>query len=284
MIWGSTWMVIKFQLGVVPPAMSVAYRFLLAGVLLFIFCLIKGEKLKLDFKTHLRILTLGIFIFCTNYICTYYSTMYMASGLVSVVFAAITGMNIINSRIFLGEKVQKRVLMAALSGFLGIALVFAHDLKTLNLESATLIGLAYSAIGTLMASFGNMISVKNQKRGISIMVSNTYGMLYGGTCTFLFALAQGHLPTFDFRFNYIWSLFYLSILGSIVAFGAYFQLIKKVGPARAAYTAVLFPIVALFLSTLFENYKWDFTSLLGVVFILAGNVFILQNKKKAPKT
>ncbi|MCC6278161.1 MAG: EamA family transporter [Oligoflexia bacterium] len=279
-IWGTTWLVITFQLGVVSPSLSVAYRFLLAGVLLLSYCAIKKEKLRLSRQEHLRVFSLGIFIFCLNYLGTYYATQHLPSGLVSVVFSGITGLNIINSWIFLRQKTQKRVMAAAFVGFVGIAFVFSEDLKAFDLNSTTMRGLAFALWGALMASFGNIISASNQKKGISIMVSNGFGMLYGGASTFAFALMQGAPLVFDFRWSYILSLLYLSVFGSIIAFGAYFELLKSVGPSRASYAAILFPVVALALSTVFENYRWHLMPVIGVALILLGNLFILQRKPK----
>ena len=71
LIWGSTWLAIEFQLGVVAPEVSVTYRYLLAAALLFVWCLTQKKSLRFDLKSHLFFLGLGLLLFCINYIAAY---------------------------------------------------------------------------------------------------------------------------------------------------------------------------------------------------------------------
>jgi drug/metabolite transporter (DMT)-like permease len=281
LIWGTTWLGIKFQLGVVPPTISVVYRFLLASFILFLYCRFKGIDLKLSKSQHVRVLILGLLMFSINYICSYSSSMYLASGIVAIVSSTAPIVNIINSWIFFGEKLQPKLIGGASMGLVGILLVFFHDFANMHLSNAALLGLSLALVATIISSFGNMISVSNYKNGLHIAPSNTYGMFYGAILTLLFGLIRGDRPTFEFSTGYVVSLLYLSVFGSIFAFGAYFTLVKRIGPSRASYAGVLFPIIALILSTLFENFHWDAMSLGGVVLILGGNVFIMQNRPTA---
>jgi drug/metabolite transporter (DMT)-like permease len=280
LIWGTTWLAIKYQIGIVPLEVSIAYRFILASIILFAFVRIKKIKIKLKLKQHLRVFAMGIFIFCLNYICTYYASKHLPSGLVAVVFATIPSVNIINSRIFLGHKPNGALIIGVIAGLVGILLVFYDDLLKLNSSHETLFGLGIAFTGTTMASLGNILSTSNQQRGISIVAANAYGMMYGGLLTLAIGLAKGETLAFDPSISYIVSLLYLSVFGSIIAFGSYFSLLKKIGPSRASYSAVLFPIVALTLSTIFENYQWQLTAVIGVLIILAGNMFIMKNIRK----
>ncbi|MDZ4675949.1 MAG: EamA family transporter [Oligoflexia bacterium] len=277
-IWGTTWLAIKQQIGIVPLELSIAYRFIFASFLLLLYSLYKKIDLRLSPRQHFSVLTLGLFIFCLNYICTYYASKFLASGLVAVVFSMVTTVNVINSRIFLGHRASQRLLGGVVIGLIGIVLVFYQDLLKLDPNAQTIMGLAFAFLGTVFASFGNIISSVNQKNGIQIIPANVYGMFYGGVITLCIGLCKGDTLIFDTSMSYILSLLYLSVFGSIVAFGSYFSLVKLIGPTRASYSAVLFPIVALILSTIFESYQWQLTSLIGVLAIIAGNIFVMKNK------
>ena len=93
-----------------------------------------------------------------------------------------------------------------------------------------------------------------------------------------YAAFTGTSFTMDWSMPYIASLVYLSVFGSIIAFGAYLSLIGQIGADRAAYATVLFPIVALLISSVFEGFEWTALSLAGMALVLAGNVLIVGRK------
>jgi drug/metabolite transporter (DMT)-like permease len=281
LIWGSTWFVITFQLGSVSPELSVAYRFALAA-------LISGsvgfglgwyKSINFSLKDHFFIALQGIFLFCLNYWFFYQATAYLPSGLVAVSFSTITIMNMINANLFLKTRIRIGVVAASLLGLLGIFFVFLPEFSNLNFndlsDNPTFKGLGLCAIATYLASLGNIISVRNQKSGIPVMAGNAIGMGYGAIVIFGIAMFNGLDITFDTNFDYLWSMAYLAIFGSVIAFGCYLTLIGRIGAERGAYAAVLFPIVALGISTVFEGYIWTYTSLAGVGLILLGNMVIL---------
>jgi drug/metabolite transporter (DMT)-like permease len=259
-IWGSTWLAIKFQLGVVHPTWSVAYRFAIAAILLIIYCVLTEHKMRFTRREHMVMALQGLFMFSLNYIFYYIGSQYFMSGLVAVIFASIIIMNIVNTRIFFGTPLVARVIIGALLGLVGLGIVFSSQLKTLNIEQmgwtyfAT--GLGICTLGTFIASLGNMVSVYNQKLKLPILQSNAFGMLYGSVFVAVVALVMGYPATFDTSFNYVSSLLYLVIFGSILAFGCYLKLLGRIGAERAAYAFVLLPVIALGLSTAFENFNW----------------------------
>ena len=284
LIWGSTWLAIHFQLGSVAPTWSVAYRFGLAAAILFGYCLFTKRNLKFSRREHLAMALQGMLLFSINYILYYVGSMYFVSGLLAVIFASIIIMNIINSRIFFATPLVRQVIVGAIIGLIGLTVVFSSQWQSFHLEqhgiSHVVLGLAVSFIATLTASFGNMVSVYNQRLKLPIIQSNAYGMLYGTLIVVCIAVAMGHKPTFDTSMQYVTSLLYLAIVGTVLAFGAYLQLLGRIGPERAAYAFVLLPIVALALSSGFEGFTWNMMTVAGIALVILGNILVLLAKTK----
>lgn len=279
LIWGSTWFAIRFQIGPVPPDLSVAYRFALAGALLIGYCLLARRSLRFPFRAHGFIALQGLLLFCANYILVYLATPHLTTGLIAVVFSTILPMNVVNGAILLGAPVDHRVLIGGGIGLVGMPLLFWSQIAGFDVSSGGLIGLGLSVAGTLSASLGNVISALTQRAGLPVVETNALGMSYGALFTIVFALARGAPFTFDGSLAYISSLIYLAVFGSVVAFGCYLTLLGRVGADRAAYAMVLFPVIALGLSTAFEGYRWTLSAMLGVAFILAGNLIVLHRPR-----
>ena len=283
LIWGSTWLGIKFQLGVVDPEISVVYRFSLAAGLLLAFSLFRRLPLRFSPREHFFMALQGLTLFSLNYIAVYLSELYLSSGLVAVVFSLIIVFNVFLSAVFLGNPIRPRVLLGGALGIDGLALVFRPQLAGLSLSEDRAVGLGLAAAGTAIASVGNIVAARNQRHSLPIVQSNGYGMAYGALITLLVALARGARLSFVPSFEYIASLLYLAAFGSVVAFGAYLTLLGRIGPDRAAYISVVFPIVALALSTLFEGLRWEWIALLGVGLVILGNTLALTGRRPAAK-
>ena len=280
LIWGSTWLIIKFQLGVVDPIVSVVYRFLLAAIILFIYCWIAGLDLRYKPKDHFFIVLQGFFLFGINYWLVYLAEINLKSGLVAILFSLIIFLNIFNGAIFLRSPVRRRVLAGGAMGIIGTALVFQKDLLTFNFSNENSLALIFALMAVLSASFGNIVSARNQKNNLPVIQTNAYGMLYGALSMFLVSLITGAQFNFDMSFPYIASLIYLTIFGSIVAFGSFLTLLGKIGPDKAAYVTLVIPIIALILSTIFEDYMLSVYAAIGVILIMVGNVIVLMKKQK----
>lgn len=279
--WGSTWYAIKFQLGNVSPDISVGYRFILASFILFCWCRLRGLNLQFSLKNHLFLVAQGIFLFSLNYLCLYWATNYLASGLNAVVFSTLMIFNIINSAIFYRTTVNLSVIIGAILGISGIVIIFWPQLSILDFSSSTMVGMMLGLAGAASASWGNILSARNQKNHLPVMESNAYAMAYGGLFTFILAIMQGTPVTFDLSFSYIGSLFYLSFLGSVVAFGCYLTLLGRIGAGKAAYALLLTPVVALIISTVFEDFSWSFSTIVGVGLIFLGNILVLIKKSQS---
>jgi len=276
LIWGTTWLAVKLQLGVVPPEVSVAWRFWLAAALLFAWCLIRRLPLRFSLRQHAGIAVLGLCFFSTNFVLIYHGSAWLPSGLVAVVFSMMVVMNIGNGAIFLGRRLDRRVAVGAGFGLIGIAVTFWPDIATFDPKSGASLGLLLCLLGTYSASLGNIASARNQTAGLPVLQANAWGMAYGAAAVTLYALAAGKTFSFDFSPVYVGSLVYLAVVGSIFGFGCYLSLLGRIGPERAAYSAVLYPIVALVISTVAENYHWAPRVFAGMGFIVFGNLLVLM--------
>jgi drug/metabolite transporter (DMT)-like permease len=274
-IWGSSWIAITYQLGTVSPEASIVYRFLLSSVILMGWCVLRRLNLRFSLKEHLYMALQGVLLFSINYIIFYFATMHLTSGLVAVAFSTIVIMNIVFGALLLGMPIRPRVAVAALFGLGGLVLAFWSEVVDFNFGRGGLTGLALSLIATVSASLGNVASARNQRAGIPVIQGNAFGMVYGALFTLLVALLRGVPFTFDFRPSYLVSLFYLALFASVFGFGSYLTLLGRIGPDRAAYVSVVFPIVSLCLSTLFEGYHWTAAAFAGVALILIGNLVVL---------
>jgi drug/metabolite transporter (DMT)-like permease len=284
LIWGSTWLAIKFQLGSVDPILSVVYRFTLASLILLAFAGLRKINLRFTARQHLFFALQGALLFSINYLLVYLAEQRLTSGLVAVIFSTLVFMNILIGALFLGTPVRWNVLVGALIGLVGITLVFLPELTAFSLQDSGFVGLLLSLGGTLSASFGNIVAARNQREGLPVVQINAFGMGYGAILMIIVAWITGANFTFEMTPAYILSLVYLSVFGSVIAFGAYLTLLGRIGADRAAYSSLLFPIVALGLSMLFEGYQWSLPALVGVLLVLVGNFIVLSKQPKRTVT
>ena len=276
LVWGSTWLAIEFQLGVVAPAVSIFYRYVLASFVLFLWCKYKRLSLIFNVKYHLWFALLGLFLFCLNYILTYRAQVHITSALAAIIFSSMLWMNIVLARLLFGVRSSGRVIIGAVLGIIGIVIIFAPEVEAVTLTDSMFFGMLLALGGALSASSGNMVSQAAQKRALPVVQSNAWGMLYGALITGTVAAASGHEFNFDATFTYITSLAYLAIFGSVIAFGAYLTLLGRIGAHKAGYATVMFPVVALLLSAAFEGLRLDAFILGGTTLVLLGNLLVLN--------
>jgi drug/metabolite transporter (DMT)-like permease len=274
LIWGITWNAITYQLGSTAPTTSVMIRFGLASALLLLWCAFRRIPLRLTARQHARVAAQGACLFGINLLLVYLAERSIPSGVTSVLFTAIVPMNIFGGRLVFGTPVSRRTWVGASLGLAGMALVFWPEFGRLHSLSASLTGLACAITGTALASAGNLMSVRNQKAGLPILQTNAFGMAYGAASVGLIGLVSGQSFHVGWSLPYALSLGYLAVFGSILAFGAYLTLIGRIGAGRAAYTGVLFPLVALAISTVWENYHWTPSALVGMSSCVAGSVLM----------
>jgi len=278
LIWGSTWLAITYQLGQVPPSVSVAYRFALAAVILLAYCGVRALPLRYTPRDHAWMALQGLLLFGANYVLVYLSEGHISSGLTAVIFSSMAFWNILGTRYFYRTPLRPAALLGAALGVVGVAIVFAPELTVFSNGKAGMLGLTYGLAGTLAASLGNITAARNQRRGLPVVQQNAFGMLYGGLLVTLFALLTGQKFVFEYTVPYTLSLLYLALFGSVLAFGGYLTLLGRIGADRAGYVAVAIPIVAVLLSTFFEGFRWHPATVLGIALCVLGNVLVLRKE------
>ncbi|WP_034595753.1 DMT family transporter [Acinetobacter sp. CIP-A165] len=285
-IWGTTWIAISLQQqSGIAANVAVFWRFFISAMILFVFVILSRKLQKLNRTDHLFCLLQGLCVFGLNFVCFYYAVQYISSGLEAVIFSMAMIFNIINAKLFFAQQVSARFYPAALLGLLGIIALFWHDVIGADLNRNTLMGIALCVLGTYGFSLGNMISTRHQKQGLDIFTTNAYGMLYGAL---LMALISGFKQDNFFpsmQLSAITALLYLAVFGSVIGFTAYFYLIGRIGAGKAAYSTLLFPLVALVISTIWEGYQWHINAMIGVILILGGNaIFFIKSPQASVLT
>ena len=278
LIWGTTWIAIPLQLGEVAILTSVFYRFALAAAIMLFLVLVSGRLQTTSKQDHGFMVLHGICLFSLNFVCDYTVGLTVSSGLLAVIFSSSTLFNAINNRIFWGEKPTPAVFAAGILGIIGLSLMFWPELAEDSNKGVDLGSIGFAFLGTFLFSLGNMISVRHNKKGLKPFTSSAYAMVYGALFLAGLLLITNTPLTWDSRPQYLGGLFYLAIIGSVAGFTAYLSLVARIGASKAAYATVLFPVVALALSTVFEGYAWSLSSLSGLGLVLLGNGLILGIK------
>jgi len=280
LIWGSTWMVIRGQLGVVPPSWSVAYRFGIAGLVMLAVALFRREDLRLDRRGLAFAGALALFQFVLNFNLVYRAEHHIASGLVAVVFALLIVPNAIFGRIFLKQHVSGTFLAASAIAILGVALLFVNEARgDATATDQTLIGIGLTLCGVLCASAANVMQATRRATHYPMATMLAWGMLIGATINAAWAWGTTGAPVMDWSWGYVAGVLYLGIFASALAFTLYFGVIRAIGPAMAAYSGVIVPVIAMLLSTLFEGYRWSWLAAFGCVLAMIGLVIALQARR-----
>lgn len=277
LIWGSTWIVIKTQLGIVPPSWSVAYRFLLAGVVMLGVALATRAPLRIGRDGQIFALLFGVAQFVLNFNFVYRAELYVTSGLVAVVFALLFLPNAVLSGVFLRSTVTKRFIIGSAIAVIGIGVLFVHELRAdPTAQAATLTGIGFTLMGVMSASVANVMQATERARALPMASMLGWGMIWGGSIDAAFAWVTVGPPVVEWTVTYIAGVAYLGIMASAVAFSLYFRTIRDIGAAKAAYSSVVIPVIAMAFSTVFEDYRWSLLAAGGSALALAGMAVALS--------
>ena len=282
LIWGSTWFVIRDQVSAVPASWSVTYRFLVAGIVMLVVALMRRERFALDARGWGFALALGLSQFCMNFNFVYRAEEHITSGLVAVVFALLLVPNALFGRLFLGQRLSARFLAGSAVAMAGVALLFVHEARADPngpAEALTGIGLTFCAI--FSASSANVLQATGTARRYAMIPTLAVAMLIGTVLDAAVALALSGPPVIEPRPAYLLGILYLGMFGSAIAFTLYFGAIRVIGPARAAYSSVIVPVIAMLLSTLFEHYRWSVLAVIGALLVLTGLIVALRARSPA---
>ncbi len=275
-IWGTTWYAITLQLGTVAPLASIVWRFGLAAALLFLGCLVFRMKLRLTRAQHLAALGQGLFAFSISYSFTYASEGLVASAIVAVTFASLTFINLVLFRVAAGQKAAAASWGGAVLGLVGVAVLSGGEVLGAGFDGRAALGVGLALIATTASAFGNFFAWKGQTHGSTAIPSTAWAMAYGTGLLALYGLATGVEFTIDPNLTYVGSLLYLSVFGSVIAFGLYFTIARTIGYAMASYISALTPPIAMLVSVLFEGAQFGWSALAGLVLVLSGQALLIR--------
>lgn len=278
LIWGCTWTVIRTQLGEVPPSWSVTWRFLLAGTILIVWCLATGRTLAIGRRGHAFALVAGVFQFAINFNLVYRAEQHIASGLVALLFALLLVPNALFGWLFLGHRLSRRFVVGSAMGIAGVASLFAPDFAGPAPDGDAMAGLLMAVGAVLSASFANIMQASRQGHSLPLEGTLAISMLYGTALNAGIAWVLAGPPAIGTSPVYLAGLAYLGVAASAFAFILYFRLIRTVGPAAAAYTGIIIPVLAMALSTLLEAYVWTPVAIAGAVLAIAGMIVALRTR------
>ena len=278
LIWGSTWFAITFQLGV-NSLWSVFYRFILAGVMLGVYCCLRTGFPRFSVSQHIRLFIQGACLCGISYWLVYESERHITSGLTAVLSTSVLYFNVMIRRLWLAKPAEAKVVAGGILGSVGVLLLMLPELDDQSIIDTAGKGMLEAILASLLLSFGCVACERNEEDNLPMLPTITLNMLYGSATVALIALAQGVVPEFSFSTEYIGSLIYLAVFGSVGALSSYVVLIRRIGSDRAAFIDVVYPVIALYLSSLVEGYQWSLMALLGVTFIAVGNTVVLKPSK-----
>lgn len=283
LIWGSTWLVIKDQLDAAPPSWSVTYRFAIATVGMFLLAAMTYKRgFRMTLGGHVVAMLIGLSQFFINFNFVYRAEIYLTSGIVAVLFGLLIVPNAVLGRVFLGVAITPRFLVGSLIGLVGIGLMLRHESEQATLGAQVGLGIAFAAGGIMAASVANVLQASRTASRRPLLVLLAWAMLWGTLADAIFAWATAGPPVFPSGMRYWSGVLYLAIIGSVVTFPLYFGLIRDLGPGRAAYNGVVVPVVAMALSTVFEDYQWSLLAAAGGALALAGMFVALRARNLPP--
>jgi drug/metabolite transporter (DMT)-like permease len=278
--WSTSWIGVRLQLGVVAPEVSLLWRFLISGIFMFAWCAVRGDKITgFSTRDHLFFAGLGLSLFCMNFVLFYYGGLVLVSGMLAVVFALAAPINVIVQSVALKRPVPWQVAAGSVVGVIGVASLFAPEI--LEHGYGHINGLLLALCGTLFFCTGNFLSARVQGRGIPLASATAWGMAYGSGILLVLSLVRGQTFQIEYTLAYLGSLIFLALIASVLAFMTYLSLLRRIGPARAGYLTVLFPVFALLISGQYEGYQWSEWSFIGLAAVAIGNVLVLWRNAKA---
>ena len=284
LVWGSSFLPLRLQLGEVAPEVSGVWRFAIASAIMFGWVLVAGHRVRFSATDHGRFVLLGALLFSLNFASAYYSGFYLTSGLIAVVFSLASVINPLLAAALSRKLPEPRVVVGALLGVAGVALLFGPEIVAVRASSDTMLGLGLALAATVLFCVGNMFSAAFQRRGLAVLSASSWSMFYGMLWFAGIAILRGETFTVEWNARYLLSILWLAIPSTVFAFAAYLTLLGRVGAGRASYSTVLVPVVALAMSTAFEDYTWTISAALGVLFVLIGNVVVLSVGAQAKPT
>ena len=280
-IWGSTWIVIRDQLGTAPPQWSVAYRFVIAAVAMALVAKWKGESLRLGGKALGAAVFLGFAQFCINFNAVYLAEQHITSGVVATVFALLLIPSTLMAWAFLGHRPSGRFVWSSLIAVCGIGLLFVHEFRQHSARAEEIaLGIGLTLIGMVGASAANVFQAREEIRRFPLFAMLAWSMVFGAVMDATIAFAMAGPPVFESRPGYWLGVVYLALPASVLTFSLYYPVVRKIGPAKAAYSSAIIPIIAMAFSTALEGYRWSPLAIAGALLAIGGMIGALRREKE----
>lgn len=281
LVWGTTWYAITFQFGPVAPEISVSHRFFLAALIVTILCKARGLSLRFTRAEHLSLALFGVAMYCGSYILIYRAEHFLASGLVAIAYSASPLLAALGTRVFFRQPLTTRILVGSVAGIGGITLVYLPEFAGLAGNRDAGLGAVLVVIAVLISTAGGLLAQLNHQRRLSGWPTMAWSMGYGAAASLGVGLALGQTWQIDLSAPYLLSLAYLAVFGTVFTFSVWLTLVGRIGVTRASYTGVMVPVVALFVSTVFEGFQWHALTVAGVAVSIAGNVLVLGGRARS---
>lgn len=279
LIWGSTWLVIRDQLGSVPASWSVCYRFAVAAFGMFLLSAVSRQSLRMDSTGLKWTLLLGLMQFALNFNFVYAAEHHITSGLVAVIFALLIIPNALLGKWWLGREFSRNFIIGSIIATAGVALLMIQEYRAAPVGGhEVLLGTGLTLVAVMCASVSNVMQVAPSVSRYPTTTILAWSMLWGALANAAWSFGNHGPPVIEMRAAYLGGVLYLGIIGSVVTFPLYFDLIRKIGPGKAAYTSVLIPVVAMLLSTLFEGYEWTALAAGGAVLATLGLIVAMRSR------
>jgi drug/metabolite transporter (DMT)-like permease len=183
-----------------------------------------------------------------------------------------------------GTPLTRRFIAGGVLGLAGVALIFWPEFGKAQVGSQTALGVVFTIGSVLLSTVGSLLASRNGERGLSMWASLGFGMLYGGAAVLAFALATGQSLAWPTAVSWWVALLYLALAGSVLSFACYLTLLDRLGAGPAGTVGVMAPLLAIVVSTVFENYRPDALAAVGVLLAVIGNVLILRKPATTTST
>jgi drug/metabolite transporter (DMT)-like permease len=276
LIWGSTWLVIKLGLEDSPPLWSAALRFILACALLYGINYFTKQRYPIGWRNKWRAAWPGIFTFFGSYSLTYLGENRISSALAAILFAVFPFFIMALMPLMIKtEKVDARSLIGALVGFAGVVVIFAEPVQ---LATGVLLGMVFLILSPICAALGS-VSVKAYLHDEPVFPMITLQMTTGAVLLTVAALIFEPFSDFKVTTTSIGAIVVLAVFGSIITFGSYYWLLKRVRLVTMSMVAFITPVVAMFVGYIFLHEKLTLENYIGAALVLVGVAIV--NVKQA---
>jgi drug/metabolite transporter (DMT)-like permease len=280
LIWGSTWFVIKGQIGGdVSAHWSVAARFALATPAMFALALAMRLPLAMPRRSHGLAVLMGLFQFCGNYSFVYLAELHLTSGIVALLIGLMLVPNAILGRMLLGQPITRRFIVGSAIAIVGIALLLVNEARVAPIGGNVALGTALALVAMLAASIANVIQAGPAGKAVPLVSLLAWSMLYGTALDIGLAWLVDGPPAVPGSAAYWLGAAWLAVVGSVVTFPLYYDLVRKLGAGRAAYNGVLVVVIAMVISTLLEGYRWTPLAMAGASLSMAGLIVALRARQ-----